>query len=148
MTAHDLLDRLTGLGVVLLADGVRLRYSPRSVVTADLLDQLRRHKAELLDVLTMSKCADAAEVQPRVVGRVDDTDLPKTPPPGPDGWPDGCIDPATLTPCATCGRLELWQSLAGNWRCLHCDPPVVADRLRDRAAQLKNRYTSGPRTRD
>ena len=25
--------------------------------------------------------------------------------------------------CAQCGTLELWQTLAGNWRCQRCHPP-------------------------
>jgi len=44
------------------------------------------------------------------------------------------IDPPD--PCPECGTLELWQTLAGNWRCLRCDPPTKARRLRERAARL------------
>jgi hypothetical protein len=44
------------------------------------------------------------------------------------------IDPPDA--CPECGTLELWQSLAGNWRCLRCDPPTKAQRLRERAARL------------
>jgi hypothetical protein len=55
----------------------------------------------------------------------------------PDGWPAGAVDPDELTPCAHCNTLDQWQTLTGNWRCLRCDPPTKARRLRDRAAQLK-----------
>ncbi len=53
------------------------------------------------------------------------------------------IDPPD--PCPKCGTLELWQSLAGNWRCLRCDPPTKARRLRERTARLKTDRTDSPR---
>ena len=53
------------------------------------------------------------------------------------------IDPPD--PCPECGTLELWQSLAGNWRCLRCDPPTKARRLRERAARLKTDRTDSPK---
>jgi len=28
-------------------------------------------------------------------------------------------------PCPDCNTLELWQTVAGNWRCMKCDPPTV-----------------------
>ncbi|MCO6454710.1 MAG: hypothetical protein J5I93_05345 [Pirellulaceae bacterium] len=129
-------------------DGLLDIDAPRGVLTPGLLDRLRRYKPELLDLLTCPTPADAAEGQPHGADRADDVYLPEAPPPGPEGWPVGCIDPTTLQPCSACGRLELWQSLTGTWHCLHCDAPVVADRLRERASQLRNRYTSGPRARD
>ena len=43
-------------------------------------------------------------------------------------WPDAC---------ATCGERELWQTLAGTWCCRQCDPPTVAERVRDEAARLR-----------
>ena len=58
---------------------------------------------------------------------------------GPDGWPLDCIDPDDLDPCPKCGTLELWQTLFGNWRCLRCDPPIKAQRLRALAAQIRRR---------
>ncbi|QDU95191.1 hypothetical protein Pla8534_30030 [Lignipirellula cremea] len=45
------------------------------------------------------------------------------------------IDPPD--PCPNCGTLERWQSLAGNWRCMRCDPPAVALRLRERAEVIR-----------
>ena len=48
------------------------------------------------------------------------------------------IDPPD--PCPECGTLELWQTLAGNWRCLRCDPPTTAQQLRELAQQLRSRY--------
>ena len=47
------------------------------------------------------------------------------------------IDPPD--PCPECGKLELWQTMAGNWRCLRCDPPTTARRLRQAATRLKSK---------
>ena len=47
------------------------------------------------------------------------------------------IDPPD--PCSECGKLELWQTMAGNWRCLRCDPPTTARRLRRLAARLRSK---------
>ena len=58
MTAADLIADLAQLRIQLEAHGDRLRYSPRSVVTPDLADQMRAHKGELLAMLR-SDTADA-----------------------------------------------------------------------------------------
>ena len=57
----------------------------------------------------------------------------------PDGWPTDSIDPDELDSCPKCGTLELWQTLAGNWRCLRCDPPTTAHRLAERAERIRHR---------
>ena len=41
--------------------------------------------------------------------------------------------------CDECGSLELWETLAGTWRCLHCDPPTTAIRLLEQAAAIRRR---------
>lgn len=51
MNAAELLLDLGRLGIRLEAHGDRLRYSPRSALTPDLLDRLKSHKAELLALL-------------------------------------------------------------------------------------------------
>ncbi len=51
MNASDLLLDLKRRGIRLEARGDRLRYSPRSALTPDLLDRLKAHKQELLTVL-------------------------------------------------------------------------------------------------
>jgi len=63
---------------------------------------------------------------------------------GPDGWPLDSVAPDDVDPCPKCGTLELWQTLAGNWRCLRCDPPITARRLRERA-MLQSDRTDSPR---
>lgn len=54
------------------------------------------------------------------------------------GKADEVIDPPD--PCPECGTLELWQTLAGNWRCLRCDPPKKSRQLMRRAAHLREGY--------
>lgn len=36
------------------------------------------------------------------------------------------VDLDDVTACTTCGSLELWQTIKGQWRCQHCDPPIDA----------------------
>ena len=52
MTAADLIDRLRARGVTLIPAGDRLRYRPASALTADEVEALRQHKAEILQSLS------------------------------------------------------------------------------------------------
>ena len=158
MKANQLMADLTRLGIRIVADGDRLKYSPRSAVTPDLADQMKSHKDALLailqgdfktpsidlssataiwqaaldrlegdplfppDVMEALRAADARWVDDPEAGKADEA--------------IELIDPPD--PCPECGSLELWQSLAGNWRCLRCDSPTKARRLRKRAAWLKS----------
>ena len=49
-------------------------------------------------------------------------------------------------PCPKCGSLDLWQTVAGNWRCEHCD--IAAWRrsrsLLERAERLRRIVTTVP----
>ena len=110
---------LARLGIRIEAHGDRLRYSPRSAVTPELADRMKAHKGELLAILRRDPEAGETDEGIEV------------------------IDPPD--PCPKCGTLELWQSLAGNWRCLRCDPPTKARRPRERAARLKTDRTDSPR---
>ena len=58
--AEELLADLLVLGVTLVPDGDRLRFRPRSAVTANLLARLQEHKIPLLALL---KAVSAAAVQ-------------------------------------------------------------------------------------
>ncbi len=51
MDTTEVLERLSARGVVLVADGQRLRFRPREAVTPDLRAALVEHKAELLRLL-------------------------------------------------------------------------------------------------
>lgn len=50
------------------------------------------------------------------------------------------IDPIP-DPCPTCGTLELWETLAGTWRCQRCDAAALrrSDALAARAARIRQR---------
>ena len=165
MSAAELMTDLARLGIRFEAHGDRLRYSPRSAVTPDLADRMKAHKGELLAILRRDPEApaidltDATQVWQAALDRLEGD--PLFPPDVMKGlraadarWADDpeagetdegieVIDPPD--PCPKCGTLELWQSLAGNWRCLRCDPPTKAQRLRERAARLKTDRTDSPR---
>jgi len=118
MTTADLMTDLARLGITLEAHGDRLRYSPRSAVTPDLAQRMKTHKGEVLALLRtncdMVTDSGAGAVRP---------DQPID-----DPW-DSAID--SPEPCPDCTSLELWQAPVGDrWRCLHCDPPTAARRLK------------------
>jgi hypothetical protein len=153
----QILTDLAQLGIRIEAHGNRLRYSPRSAVTPDLVKQMRANKAELLTALTPSaaaadllcpwckgsdladadaglRCAACDQIAwvPHVEGglvRMDHIGNEEI------DLPD---------PCEECGSLDLWRSVAadplgvlpGKWQCLRCDPPETARRLRGLAERL------------
>jgi hypothetical protein len=150
---------LVRLGIRIEALGDRLRYSPRSVVTPDLAERMKIHKGELLAVLRRDMDArtidltNATEVwraslrrlegdprfPPNVMAALrvanaqwgDDLELTES---------DESIEIiAPPDPCSQCGTLELWQSMAGNWRCLQCDPPTASKRLMELRRARKHR---------
>jgi len=53
MTANELLARVEALGVVVMLDERDLVLRPRSRLTPELVEQLRAHKAELLDLIEL-----------------------------------------------------------------------------------------------
>jgi TubC N-terminal docking domain len=55
MSTRVLLEELRERGVELAADGDKLRYRPKAVVTYRLLDQLRAHKQGLLKLLELER---------------------------------------------------------------------------------------------
>jgi hypothetical protein len=61
MTTTQLLAELALLGVQLEARGDRLRYSPRSAVTPDLVDRIKARKLELLAILDSAADAQVEE---------------------------------------------------------------------------------------
>ena len=119
-----------GIGLIPAGDAGLTIDAPEGALTPDLVERLKACKAELL-----------AFLQPETHN-------------GAGGWSDA-IDPPDA--CPKCGRLELWQSVAGNpfgqmpgtWRCVRCDPPTTARRLRKTAARLRKQRPriarSGPK---
>ena len=126
-SADDLLDDLARRGCLLrLDDAGRLVMDG---IPPDLADAVARCEGELTRILS-HEAALIAEAKPELQAALaDDPEADHA------GNPIEVIDPPD--PCPKCGTLELWQSLAGNWRCLRCDPPTKARRLRERAARLK-----------
>jgi len=63
---------------------------------------------------------------------------PGSGPAEPAAWEDG-IPIETVLPCPRCGSYELWQTLLGEWRCMHCDAAAFrrSQRLRERAARQR-----------
>ncbi|MGD0517787.1 MAG: hypothetical protein ABSA26_09660 [Thermoguttaceae bacterium] len=56
-----------------------------------------------------------------------------------DEAPDFDSLPLPGDPCPKCQSLELWESMAGGWRCMNCNPPLAALRLLDRVSKLPAR---------
>lgn len=90
MNANNLLTDLTRLGILLEAQGDRLRYWPRSAVTPDLAKCMTSHKGELLAILTGSEYRSelTTEANEQYWNFIDDADrnyllAPRT-------WPSPC----------------------------------------------------------
>lgn len=148
MTVDALLDALTQRGIIATYNGGRLHIdAPAGSFSPDLQVEVRRHRDEIVKRLstrqegepTPNDTIPAAEWTER-------TDA--------DGWrilersgTTGLEIIAPPPPCGKCGRLDLWQDVAGGWHCLRCDPPTVARRLRREAARIRQRY-AGVRRRE
>lgn len=142
-----LLDELAALGVKLEPTGDENLTidAPKGALTSDLIARLKTSKVDLLWRLRTSgtigrhQCATASEypVEAPVAGPETDDDCPE----------DGVevIDPVEWNGCPTCGRLDAWQSEAGDrfgrtpgrWRCLRCDPPAASRRMLAVAARIR-----------
>jgi hypothetical protein len=159
MSAAQLMMDLAQLGIQLEARGDRLRYRPQSLVTPDLADRMKAHKGELLAILQSETNAaiipdDATALWQAALDRLQGAstgfpaDIMEALRSADARWMDEpdvdqaeesteVIDPPN--PCPECGSLELWQSPAGDWRCLRCDPPTKSRQLRELAARLRDR---------
>ncbi len=116
--------------------------APKDVLTSDLIQRLKAHKGDLLAMLRPEADTPAIDLT-HANGTAEPVDDSEPEAFGPDGWPLDSIDPDELDPCPECGTLEQWQTMAGNWRCLQCDPPITARRLRERA-RLQSDRTGSP----
>ena len=130
-----------GIRLIVARDGGLTIDAPQDALTPDMLDWLKAHKADLL-TLMRPEAPDADRplrddpFADWIEQRGQDGELSWT---HPDHASDNTetIDPPD--PCPKCGTLELWQTLAGNWRCLRCDPPTTARRLAKQARLLSER---------
>ena len=127
-TAAELPNELQALGVALAADGDRLRFSPRSAVTGELLARLRDAKPELLAMLR-PQAPGPVMAGPSVMSGGDRHGADGPQDAGPSDidaaeWvdltdPDGrrCLvrsdvadcEAVDVQPCQVCGCLEPWQ---------------------------------------
>lgn len=130
MTAQELVHECHLLQVHLAPDGIdRLTVSaPKGTLTPRLLDLLKLHKFEVLDVLAermerqrTSKTGQAVRTQLLVLR--------------PNGWP---VDTFHMPPCPKCTFSDYWQAAVGDlfghtdppWRCSRCDPPIMPRAIR------------------
>lgn len=74
--ASSLLAELNHLGVELVAEGERLRYRPRQVITADMATRMKAHKAELLALLAQTAPARSSVTFDDAVDVSSPADLP------------------------------------------------------------------------
>lgn len=147
MNVVELLDELRRYGVTLEADGERLRYAPKTAVSAALAERMRTHKRELLAILAkpldLPKTAEADINETALAEQFSHEE-----PWGRDGWPTDTVPPPPA--CARCGSLDAWQPIAAGtlvgdprhgkpegpkWRCSRCDPSKHSERIRRLAAR-------------
>lgn len=130
---EQLLLELARRKVGLTADGDRLRYSPRSAMTPELVVRLKEHKAAVLAIVQEAKpCEHGAR---RKVGD-QDVNCRAEQDQGASTW-ESAIDPPP--PCPKCGSLELWWNLLGDTRCMKCDPPTVSIKPQEHATKIRHR---------
>lgn len=113
MTAFELLAECRKRQILLTVDGENLNIdAPPTALTPELLGKLKDQKCDLLAILRQ-------EEQRESTGKQD------TPTANGQDFFDNCdelVDPPAA--CPKCQTLRLWQTLAGDWRCLKCDPPT------------------------
>jgi hypothetical protein len=134
MTAAELLIELRSSDVVLTAfGGDALQVdAPVGALSAAAVEQIRRHKPELLRIVAAGYVLNVPEAP------VSETDGAEAKVESGEGLV-GYIDPAELAPCPTCGTLELWQSMTGDWRCERCDPITRGLAFLERAERIRQR---------
>jgi hypothetical protein len=92
LAATRVLSRVQAHGITLVPDGNRLRFSPASALTPELVEELRQHKEDILSILrrreevqqdTSPLIKDASEVLQiarEVLGQVENPVTPPAPP--------------------------------------------------------------------
>ena len=100
---ESLLAELARRGIVLVSDGDRLRFHPKAAMTPKLLDRLKEHKPEILEI--MADPWPAAETEPAPCGKCNGWALWQNPP---GRWRCMKCDPPT--------RAERWLEKAERLR--------------------------------
>jgi hypothetical protein len=112
-------------GRLSVVDG-RLRVmAPAGTLTDQDREVLAEHRGGLIEALTpRSRSTGPDRDQDQVEDedhRIDESML---------------VDPVA---CERCGSLECWLDLRDQRHCLRCDPPIVAQRLRQHADRIRRR---------
>ncbi|NUQ65463.1 MAG: hypothetical protein HUU20_23590 [Pirellulales bacterium] len=115
-------------------DLVRL-LAPAETVVVDAereaiqwVETLSPTQADEVVATALREWREIVEETTQAMGRDDDQDDAEV-----VDWEEA-IDP--FEPCPSCGSLLQWESTAGTWQCLSCEPPTRAKRLRARARRL------------
>jgi len=111
-----LLTELARLGITLIAIDGQLRYYPPAAMTLGLIDRLREHKDELLEVLSNPR------LMPEVRQEFELID-----------W-DDCAKPSA---CPECGGLTAWWNPLREKFCMQCNPPTVARRAIEHVKRIR-----------
>ena len=148
MDGLTMLSEARAAGLIVMADGDRLVIrGPRSADT--IARRLLANKAVVMAALAAVCGPDdgrAGSLQDDDGGRFADW-VRRPDSRGRMGWqaPETPVMvpfddlPRPGPPCPKCGSLELWQSVAGTWRCCHCDAAALqrSRELADLAARLR-----------
>jgi len=102
---------------------------PRSVLTPDLAERLKTHKADLLTILRPAGALGDDDLAPAVDAITTPENQAKVAT-GLNGWDDAIEPPA---PCPACGGLMFWWNPLG----------VIAPRLRSGCWRRPNGYAGG-----
>lgn len=127
MDCLRLLSEALAAGLTVLVNGERLVVrGPRSAEV--MARRLLEYKVEVMRALAAPAATYKPTVADPVVYQADPGDR------------DEVLE--VLAPCPTCGSLDLWQTIAGNWRCQHCEAAALrrSRSLADKAARLRERY--------
>jgi hypothetical protein len=141
MSVTELRRELERLGVRLEVRGDQLAFHPTSALADDMVQQLRTHKADLVALLTTTTSSEPFTNGQETSSFQTEEDE--------DECPAAHFELQEIdwnTPCS-CGSLELWETVGGDWRCLRCHPPEASRRLRALAERIRQRSANRARLR-
>lgn len=137
--------RLANGSIVVEGGEIRV-VAPAGVLTAEDKQVLARHKAALLSILAPPVDEEREAIQwldrlsPVEADRIVDEAVRHWERGVETGDWDQAVDQPP--PCTKCGSMDFWQNLVGEWRCLSCDPPATAERIRRRAEAIRRKPLS------
>lgn len=128
---------LSDLSIDLNVQSGRLVASDVKSMPTDLRERVRRHRAELVEMLGWLRPVVKPTKKDPFLADFESM-----------SFEEAVADfklVGELPPCPKCGTQELWHSLAGNlsatepgrWRCQKCDPPTRSRRYRRRVEMAK-----------